>query len=415
MRVVVLGLGHAGMMASSMLAGRVELYAIEPNPYHQIIYRTHLVAAGIEDSSSVIIPIKHLLNAKVINYHAYSINLNERAVYTRDGRKIDYDYLIVSVGSETNYYDVDGARDNSYTLASVRDAIAINNAMRGMSRCSSVNIVGGGATGISLAGALGEVYRGRVRIRVIEALDNILSGWDDYIVEYAEDTLKGYGVELLKGKKVTAVKSKSIIMEDGRVLDSSMTVWTAGIKARRIDFKEDIERDNSGRIVVDGYCRIKGYDDAFAVGDVSSFTINGRKVQQSAQAAVRQGYQVAKNIINDIAGYDMKPIEYRESGRILSLGSTAVGVVNGIPLSGILCKYLDDFITYNYINAIKSHGNSTAVLAYEYDVLSSIITASNFITYTLTRLLLDGISNIKDTCAVDLSRGSSMYPCLLKR
>ncbi len=414
MRVVVLGLGHAGMMASSMLVGRVELYAIEPNPYHQIIYRTHLVAAGIEDSSSVIIPIKDVLDAKIINDHAYSINLNERAVYTRD-KRIDYDYLIVSVGSETNYYDVDGARDNSYTLASVRDAVAINNAIRGIPKGSTVNIVGGGATGISLAGALGEVYRSSVRIRVIEALDNILSGWDDYIVEYAEDTLNGYGVELLKGKKVTAVKSKSITMEDGRVLDSSMTVWAAGIKARRIDLKEDIERDNAGRIVVDGYCRIKGYDDAFAIGDVSSFTINGRKVQQSAQAAVRQGYQVAKNIINDIAGYDMKPIEYRESGRILSLGSTAVGVVNGMPLSGILCRYLDDFITYNYINAIKSHGNSTAVLAYEYDVLSSIITASNFITYTLTKLLLGGISNIKDTCAVDFSRGSSMYPCLLKR
>ncbi len=413
MRVVVLGLGHAGMMASSMLTGRVELYAIEPNPYHQIIYRIHLVAAGIEDSSNVIIPIKDVLDAKVINDHAYSINLNERAVYTRD-KRIDYDYLIVSVGSETNYYDVDGARDNSYTLALVRDAVAINNAIRGIPKGSAVNIVGGGATGISLAGALGEVYRSRLRIRVIEALDNILSGWDDYIVEYAEDTLNGYGVELLKGKKATAVKSKSITMEDGRVLDSSMTVWTAGIKARRIDFDEDIERDNAGRIVVDGYCRIKGYDDAFAIGDVSSFTINGRKVQQSAQVAVRQGYQVAKNMINDMAGYGMKPIEYRESGRILSLGSTAVGVVNGIPLSGILCRYLDDFITYNYINAIKSHGNSTAVLAYEYDVLSSMMTASNFITYTLTKLLLGGISNIKDACTVDFSH-SSMYPCLLKR
>jgi NADH dehydrogenase len=415
MRVVVVGLGHAGMMASSMLTGRVDLYAIEPNPYHQIIYRIHLVAAGIEDSSSVIIPIKEVLNdAKVINDYAYSINLNERAIYTRD-RRIDYDYLIVSAGSETNYYDVDGARDNSYTLASVRDAVAINNAIKGIQK-GSINIVGGGATGISLAGALGEVYGSRLRIRVIEALDNILSGWDNYIVEYAEDTLNGYGVELLKGKKVTAVKSNSITMEDGRVLDSSMTVWTAGIKARRIDFKEDVERDNAGRIVVDGYCRIKGYDDAFAIGDVSSFTIKGRKVQQSAQVAVRQGYQVAKNIINDMAGHGMKPIEYRESGRILSLGSTAVGVVNGIPLSGILCKYLDDFITYNYINAIKSHGNSTAVLAYEYDMLSSIMTTSNFMTYTLIKLLLGGISNIKDICTVDFSSTrSSMHPCLLNR
>ncbi len=407
-RVVVVGLGHGGMMAASNLVDKVdELYAIERNPYHQLLYKIHLVAAGLEESSSIIIPINGVLygdGVKVINGSADKVDLNNRLVYVNGDKVLRYDYLIISVGSRVEYYNINGADRYTLKLGSVKDAIAINNSLRDLSKGSIVTIVGGGSTGISLAGALADAYYGYYKIRVIEALDNILAGWHRYIVDNAERILEDDGVEIIKGKKVVEVSKNKLTLDDGTSLDSNLTVWTAGIKAGYIDIMQDVKRNKQGRIVVDKYSRIEGYDDAFAVGDVSAFNLSdGSTSPQSAQFAIRQAYQVAKNIVRLVKYGYMKPIVYNQSGHILSLGRRCIGVINNVPINGILCNYIEDFITYNYINAIKSKGNSIATLAYEYDPLATTITFMNFISYISNRIthellhaMLDALNDRRD-------------------
>ncbi len=400
-KVVVIGLGMGGMIAASYLAERVELSAIEPNPYHQLLYKIHLVAAGLEDSSSVILPLNSILDdrVRIINDLACRVDLSNRLVYTSKGT-IGYDYLVIAAGSSVEYYGIENARRYAYRLNSVRDALTIHHKLKSLPRGSSITIVGGGATGISLAGAVAEAYSNHYRIRVVEALDNILEGWDRYIVERAYTLLSDYGVEILNSRRVTDVYSDSISLNDGTMLNSDLTVWTAGIRAVDINIMQDVKRSKQGRLVVDRYSRLDSYDDAFAIGDICAYTIDGRIVQQSAQFAVRQGYQVAKNIVSMIDGYRMRPIVYREGGRILSLGRRCIGVINGIPIDGVLCNYIEEFITYNYIDAIK--GNSIALLVYEEDLFSNAITFMRFLAYIGGRVLLYGMQPKKDGVMDDL-------------
>ncbi len=409
-RVVVIGLGHGGMMASSILADKVsELIAIERNPYHQLLYKTHLVASGLEESSNIIIPIRDILygeSIKVINGLAYKIDLNNRHVYVNNDKIVGYDYLIIAIGSSVDYYNINGADKYTLKLGSVKDALEINHALSKLKKGSTITIVGGGSTGISLAGALMDAYGKYYNLRIVEALDSILPGWNKYIVNTAEKILNDNNVEIIKSKKVIDVSKNALMLEDGKLLESNLTIWTAGIKAGVIDIMQDVKRGKQGRIIVDKYSRVIGYDDVFAIGDISLFNLNDGSIsQQSAQFAIRQAYQVAKNIINHINYGYMNPIVYNPMGNILSLGRQCIGIINNLPINGILCNYIEDFITHNYINAIKSRGNSIAILAYENDPLSITTTFMNFITYMSNKIMYEALhsilSNVKCTKMVE--------------
>ena len=409
-RVVVIGLGHGGIMASSILAGKVhELIAIERNPYHQLLYKTHLVASGLEESSNIIIPISDILygeSIKVINGIAYKIDLNNRHVYVNNDKIVGYDYLIIAIGSSVDYYNINGADKYTLKLDSVKDALEINHALSKLKKGSTITIVGGGSTGISLVGALIDAYGKYYNLRIVEALDSILPGWNKYIVNTAEKILNDNNVEIIKNKKVIDVNKNVLMLDDGKLLESNLTIWTAGIKAGVIDIVQDIKKGKQGRIIVDKYSRVIGYDDVFAIGDISLFNLNDGSIsQQSAQFAIRQAYQVAKNIINHINYGYMNPIVYNPIGNILSLGRQCIGIINNLPINGILCNYIEDFITHNYINAIKSRGNSIATLAYENDPLSITTTFMNFITYMSNKIMYDALhsilSNVKCTKMVE--------------
>ena len=133
-----------------------------------------------------------------------------------------------------------------------------------------------------------------------------------------------------------------------------MTVWTAGVMGFDIKINPQIEKTKSGRIVVDNYSRINGFENVFAVGDISAFSLpNGQVAPQLAQFAVRQARIVVKNIIRKTKGEQIKEVNYNNSGQILSLGKSSIGLLNGIPVRGILCEYAEDFIIDNYIARSK--------------------------------------------------------------
>ncbi len=141
---------------------------------------------------------------------------------------------------------------------------------------------------------------------------------------------------------------------------------------------------------MDKFSRIEGYDDAYAVGDISAFRLeddgNRSYTPQLAQFAVRQGYRVARNILNMIESRAMEPLSFKGQGVILSLGSECVGLVNGIMLEGELCRYVEEFITYNYKRML--HGDGSALLAYDDDPIASMVTFSKALSYVSARYTL---------------------------
>jgi NADH dehydrogenase len=398
MEIVILGAGYAGIFAVANLCKRsgIKVTLIDKNPYHQLLQQIHTVAAGIKKQEEITFCIKELFDDELtfVQGSVQCIDLINKIVYVDKGgddsgnTKIKYDYLVIALGSSNYYYDISGAQEYTHHFRSVSDALKLNKAINCLNSGSTITICGGGATGVSLAGALADSddVDGRIKIKIVEALNNILPGWDKRIISMATKSLLSNKIEIIVGSPITEITPCSVILQSGKQIHSDLTVWTAGIKGYDVNTTPQIERSKTGRIFVDKYSRVKGFENVFAVGDISAFTLpDGQIAPQLAQFAVRQARSVAKNIVRMFEGEQMKELIYSSSGQILSLGGKCVGLFGGITLTGSLCEYAEDFIIDNYISTLKNKANGLPALLYDNNIASEISTPLNFITYATTR------------------------------
>lgn len=399
MKIVILGAGYAGVFAAANLCKHVdiEILLIDKNPYHQLLQQIHHVTSGTKRPDEITFSIKELFQNDVsfMQSSVESIDLENKIVNTGNNMKVSYDYLIVALEASSLYYRIQGAQEHSYPFRSVNDAIKLNEVINTLHAGSTIAICGGGATGISLAGALSDVVGSKFKIKVIEAHSNILLEWDRRIVEMATKSLLENNVEIIAGNPIMEITQSSITLQSGNKIASDLTIWTAGIKGFDIKITQQIEKTKSGRFFVDNYSRIKGFENVFALGDISAFTLpNGQTAPQLAQFAVRQARSVAKNIVRNVKEEQMKELKYSSSGQIFSLGRTNIGLLGGIPVTGFLCNYAEDFIIDNYIAALKNRGHGLPALVYDNNIVSEISTPPNFLSYATTRTI-SGSKNVR--------------------
>lgn len=391
--IVILGGGYAGIFAAANLInkrGDVKIIIIDKNPYHQLLQQIHLIPANIKIPEYLTLKINDLLknDADFFEDSLESINLDKRRVITKTGIEYSYNYIIIALGATDAYYNVKGAQQYSHSFRSVSDALKLREAITKLPSDSVIVICGGGATGISLAGALSETFGEKIKIKVVEAQDNILAEWDPRLVKTAKKILSERNVEILTGQPVKEISNSSVVVGSNIRVNCDLTVWTAGIKGFDIKTTPHVKTTKSERIIVNKYSQIEGFDNAFAVGDISAFTLeNGVFSPQLAQFAVRQARNVAKNIMRKEGGEPMIELDYSQKGQILSLGRRCIGLINGILVTGALCEYAEDFVIDNYIAAIENRGKGIPALAYESDVVSQISTSLNFMTYAASRVL----------------------------
>jgi NADH:ubiquinone reductase (H+-translocating) len=391
--IVILGGGYAGIFAAANLInkrGDVKIIIIDKNPYHQLLQQIHLIPANIKIPEYLTLKINDLIknDADFFEDSLESINLDKRRVITKTGKEYSYNYIIIALGATDAYYNVKGAQQYSHSFRSVSDALKLREAITKLPSDSVIVICGGGATGISLAGALSETFGEKIKIKVVEAQDNILAEWDPRLVKTAKKILSERNVEILTGQLVKEISNSSVVVGSNIRVNCDLTVWTAGIKGFDIKTTPHVKTTKSERIIVNKYSQIEGFDNAFAVGDISAFTLeNGVLSPQLAQFAVRQARNVAKNIMRKEGGEPMIELDYSQKGQILSLGRRCIGLINGILVTGALCEYAEDFVIDNYIAAIENRGKGIPALAYENDVVSQISTSLNFMTYAASRVL----------------------------
>jgi NADH:ubiquinone reductase (H+-translocating) len=391
--IVILGGGYAGIFAAVNLInkhGDVKIIIIDKNPYHQLLQQIHLIAANIKILEYLTLKINDLLknDADFFEDSLESINLDKRRVITKTGIEYSYNYIIIALGATDAYYNVKGAQQYSHSFRSVSDALKLREAITKLPSDSVIVICGGGATGISLAGALSETFGEKIKIKVVDAQDNILAEWDPRLVKTAKKISSERNVEILTGQPVKEIGNSSVVVGSNIRVNCDLTVWTAGIKGFDIKTTPHIKTTKSERIIVNKYSQIEGFDNAFAVGDISAFTLeNGVLSPQLAQFAVRQARNVTKNIMRKEGGEPMIELDYSQKGQILSLGRRCIGLINGILVTGALCEYAEDFVIDNYIAAIENRGKGIPALAYEDDVVSQISTSLNFMTYAASRVL----------------------------
>jgi NADH dehydrogenase len=406
MRVLILGGGYAGIFGASNLCKNknVQVILVSDGPQLQLLQNIHRVASGELKPRDVTLDIQGILGKDVIFIKGKSEKVDlvakqAKIVLTesRIAQIIQYDYLIIAIGAKNEYFGLKGAREITLSLRSVDDSIKLNRIIKSLPQGSILTIAGGGATGLSLAGALSEKYGRKIRIRVIEGQKEVLPGWDPIIIEMVKGQLeKNKNLEIIRGKPITEIGPHSIALSSGETLQTNVTVWTAGIGGQDITINPEAKRTASGRIIVNKYSQVLRsdggiFDNVFAIGDISAYQLDndGKLSPQLAQFAVRQARNVAKNILRKESGEEMIELEYLKKGQIISLGTHCMGTLNGFPISGCLCENTEDFIIDNYIKALLNRGEGLECMVYDGNSIGTeIITSLNFISYLCRRLVI---------------------------
>lgn len=407
MRVLILGGGYAGIFAASNLCKNknVQVTLVNDGPQLQLLQNIHRVASGELQPRDITLDIQGILGKDVIFVKGKSEKVDLVAkqaeiVFTESGmvQIIQYDYLIIAIGAKNAYFGIKGARENTLSLRSVDDSIKLDRIIESLPQGSILTIAGGGATGLSLTGALSEKYGNKIRIRIIEAQKEVLTGWDPKIIEMVKGKLeKNKNLEILRGKPIIEIGPHSVTLSSGETLQTNVTVWTAGIGGQDLNIIPEVKRSGSGRIIVNKYSQVLRsdgggvFDNVFAIGDISAFPLDdeGKMSPQLAQFAARQARNVAKNILRKESGEEMIELEYLQKGQIISLGTNCMGTLNGFPISGWLCENTEDFVIDNYIKAILNRGEGLEGMVYDGNSIGTeIVTSINFISYLCRRLMI---------------------------
>jgi NADH dehydrogenase len=327
-------------------------------------------------------------DVKFYNELVVGVNFETQNIFTANNKKYNFDYVIIALGSSNAFFGMKGAKEYSQSFRSLDDAIKLQKKIQNL-KDSNIVICGGGATGISLAGALSETSNNNyLTITIVEAQADILPGWNPRLVQTIKKFLIKNKINLITNNPIREVYPSSVLLGDGTIIENSLPIWTAGVKGRDIQVIPLIKKTRSNRIMVNKFSQIEGYNNAFAVGDISAFPLeNGQISPQLAQFAVRQAMNIAKNILRKEKGEKTVEFHYEQHGSILSLGNRCIGMINGIIISGSLCQYVEDFLIDNYIKTIKNRGRGISTLAYEQDKLSQVSSSLNFMITTAAKIL----------------------------
>jgi NADH:ubiquinone reductase (H+-translocating) len=359
--VLVVGGGFAGLSALDVLArSSAQVTLVDRNVYSTFQPLLYQVATAGLTSSDVAYPlwsVTRKTRAEFRKGELAALDLAAQTARLADGHEYHWDYLILATGVSANFYGVVGAAENSMSLYTRRDAIALRNRLlfEFERRASGdadpeldITMVGGGPTGVELAGTLAElrnialpaafpeIDRTKVKVRLIEMAPSLLSPYKPQERDYARQQLVNRGVDVFLNTTIKEIGPDKVVLADGTSHRSDLTVWTAGIQAPDEGWNSALPRAHAGRIDVGRDLRVVGQERVFAVGDVSSS--GEHPVPQLAQPAIQEGRHAATQIKRLMAGQPTQPFSYHDKGIMATIGrrSAVVELPSGIRLRGTL-------------------------------------------------------------------------------
>jgi len=280
--------------------------------------------------------IQALLGKKVrfIKEEVISIDLEAKQVYTV-GSSYTYDFLLISSGSQTNFFGNQNAQDYAYALNSVNDVKVIINALRD-NKFDNFIICGGGYTGIEAATNLWLLFRKNGftgRVVIVERTPGILGPLPLWMKIYVRDNLKSMGIEVLLNSVIENIQSNRVAVSGGRVFERAMLIWAPGVRTADFIQKLAVEKNPQGRIVVDEYLTFK--QDCFCAGDAAFFVKGNNPLRMAVQFSIAEGAQTADNIIRSIKKLPLNKFRPRDLGFIIPMANNkSCGSVFGLNLKG---------------------------------------------------------------------------------
>jgi NADH dehydrogenase len=368
--IVILGAGFGGINAVMPLlralppesGWRVSL--VDRNNYFVFTPLLYHAATGLVDPTSILFPVRSLTRQENFIFREGTvrhIDFQRQVVHLDDGQ-LPYDYLVIGLGSVPNFFGKQEELRHAITLKRAGDAITIRNRIidayeradvaadpEERRRLLTFAVVGGGATGVELMGAIrGLAYGtlaqqypridpGEVRLLLFEALPEILPGLPRGLAHHALNRLRELGVDLRLECPVERVDQDGLTACNGEFIPSRTVIWTAGIRPPDLARDLQVPKTKNGRIEVNAFLQVPGFPGVYALGDIAGAldAASGKPLPPNAAVAVRQGRAVAENILADLDGGRPAPFAYQERGELVSLGKNeAVAEIGGVCLTG---------------------------------------------------------------------------------
>jgi len=382
--VVIVGGGFAGINAAKELGNRrdIRITLIDRKNYHlfqPLLYQVAMSALGAGDIAE---PLRNMLakykNITVFKGAVENVDKSRKIIQTEFG-EMSYDYLILACGVKHHYFGHEEWEENAPGLKTIAQATEIRRrvmeAYEAAERTSdpveqkkllTFVIVGGGPTGVELAGSIGEMSRFTLskfykhidpkltRIFIVEAAPRILGSFSPELSSKATRALEQLGVQVWTNSMVTNVDKNGVQIGNERI-EASTVLWAAGVRAIGLGRKMEVDIDRSGRIIVEEDLSIPGYPEIFVGGDQAHFAHHSdNPLPGMAPVALQQGHSIGKNILNEVKGKQRKPFLYRDKGQMATIGrNKAIVEMGNIKLFGSVAWFTWLLIHIYYLATFK--------------------------------------------------------------
>lgn len=353
-RVLVLGGGFAGIRAAQQLGKEpVDVTLVDRKNHHTFQPLLYQVALAVLSPGDIAQPIRSVLrdlrNVEVLMDEVTGVSLAERRVQVKSGAQLEYDYLIVATGSTHSYFGHEDWSKLAPGLKNVEDATEIRRRVllafelaerqmleSGTHPALNFVIIGGGPTGVELAGAISDIAKlymakdfrhidpSKAMVLILEGSPTILGAYPPDLQRKALEQLQALGVKVRTGARVTDIQPGYVMVGEERI-DSVVTLWAAGVQASSLGKMLGAPTDKSGTVLVDAYLNPPGHPEVFVCGDLAHVEENGRRIPGVAQPAMQMGTYAARRIGDMVRG-DLgknKPFHYFDKGDMATIGRKA--------------------------------------------------------------------------------------------
>jgi NADH dehydrogenase len=362
-KVVILGAGFGGLTAARALDGIADVTLVDRHNFQTFLPLLYQVSTAGLAADHIAHPIRGALRKTKIKFRMGSpltIDQRNKSVKLDSSESLDFDYLIIAMGSATNDFGVKGVSEHALGMKSVTEALEIRSSIlrRFEDLCRfedetqlSITVVGGGPTGVEMAGAIAELKKGplrsdqakaaaNIKVNLVEAGPRILPSFSPKLSARTKRDLEKLGVNVLTSTAVKEIKPREILLGEKKRLPSEVTIWAAGVTGEPIMKKLGLPIE-AGRVSVLPTLQVTNYPNIFAIGDIAGAKgSNGRFLPMVAPVAMQQGRFVAKQISSLISGKPLQGFKYRDKGSMATIGRhKAVVEVGPIRLSGVVAWY----------------------------------------------------------------------------
>lgn len=415
--VVIVGAGFAGLEAAKTLGGApVDVTLVDRNNYHKFQPLLYEVAMAGLEPDDIAHNVRNIFqgedNVRFRLGTVVGVDADARRLDLRDGGPLSYDYLILAAGAVSTDFGIPGVREHGYPLKNIPDAVELRNrVLRQFERYDRQSgrvdagmltfvIVGGGPTGVEMAGALVELFdtlnddfrgfdtRAQSRCVLLEMQDELLPPYEASLRRYTRQVLERRGVDVRTNTAVDTVEADAVHLNDGTEIRAETLVWAAGIEASPVADVLGVEQARDGRVVVDRQLRIPGLDRVYAVGDMAAIEGEEGYEPQLAQVAIQSGRHAAEHVRHSVEDDELLgPFSYRDYGQMATIGRNAAvaELASGMTFKGFLAWLV--WVVLHIAKLVGFRNRMSAFVDWVY----------NYFTYSRSaRLILDVVPSLDE-------------------